>query len=331
MPGVQVFTRFDVGKETVRGTPVAPTRKLYGECTGVLAPDFGLSFHEGENSGRRIRARRATSLSEDVALKFKTKADGGIGYDDLVVPFSQLKGGASGVGGGADKVWTFTPSLTAANNPESYSVDVGDDVQAWRVQYGMMSRWKLSSALGQATMLEADWFGQRAVKSAPAAPAGNSAVKIPGDLWKIRFATTFAGLGAASDVLAFLVGWDLEVFTGLVWEHYMDGNPFGSQHVETDIAGKLTLTVASTALAVSEIYDKAVAATMDFVQLKATGPVLGGSTYVAGFQTPILWEEPSIIDSDRKGVNLYKVVAHIADDGTNGIVPLLTNSLAALP
>jgi hypothetical protein len=40
MPGTQIFTYFNVGKETVRGTPVAPTRKmLYAEGTGVLDVD----------------------------------------------------------------------------------------------------------------------------------------------------------------------------------------------------------------------------------------------------------------------------------------------------
>jgi hypothetical protein len=329
MAGVQVFTRFDVGKETVRGTPVAPTRRLYGEGTGVLDPDFGLNFHEGENSGRRIRVRRATSTLEDVAMKFRTKS--GVSYDELVIPFSQLKGAQTGAGAGADKTWGFTPSLTAANNPESYSCDVGDDVQNFRVQYGMISRFKLAAALGDVTSLEADWFGQRSVKTVAAAPAGNTSVKIPGDLWTLKFAASFAGLGAAAVQLNFMLGWELEVFTGLVWEHYMDGNLYGSQHSETDISAKLTLTVASTALAISELYDKAAAATMDWIRLRATGPALGGTNYQASVDLPVLYEVPSVIDSERKGVNLYKVVARLADDGTNGIAPSLVNSIAALP
>lgn len=331
MPGTQLLTRFNVGKETVRGTPVAPTRQLYGEGTGVLDPDFGLNFHEGENAGRRVRTRRATSMYEDVALKFKTKS--GVSFDELVVPFSQLKGAQTGAGGAADKTWGFGPNASAgtANNPESYSLDVGDDVQNWRVQYGMISRFKIAAALGDVTSWEADWFGQRAVKTVAATPAVNNAVKIPGDLWTIAFAANFAGLGAAAAVGNFLIAHELEVFTGLVWEHYMDGNPYGSQHVETDIAAKLTLTVASTAQAISEFYDKAVAQTMDWIRLRATGPALGGSAYQARVDLPVLYDVPSVIDSERKGVNLYKVVAHMADDGTNIITPTLVNSIAALP
>lgn len=329
MPGTQIFTHFNVGKETVRGTPVAPTRQLYGVGTGVLQPDLGLNFHEGENTGRRYRTRRVTSQKEDVTLAFRTVS--GVGYDDLVVPFSQLKGGVTGSGAGADKSWTFTPSATAANNPEAYSIDVGDDVQNWRVQYGMCKAFRLSAALGDVTSLEMDWFGQRAVKAAAAAPAANSATKIPGDLWTIRFAANIAGLAAAPIQTNFLVSWQLEVLPGLMWRHYMDGNPYGAQHVETDIAGTLDMTVESTALAISEFYDKAAAQTMDFLRLKATGPTLGASNYSAQVDMPVLYDVPEIIAEDSDGINLYRVKAHLADDGTNGIIPVIVNSLAALP
>lgn len=331
MPGTQIFTYANVGKETVRGTPVAPTRQLYVDGTGLMEFDFGQNFHEAENTTRRYRTRRVTRQTEDVSLKLATAS--GVSYDDLVVPFSQLAGGKTGVGGAADKTWTFTPSATALNNPESYSVDIGDDIQNWRIQYAMAKSFKISAALGEVTQLTMDMFGQRAVKGAKAAPGTNVGTKIPGDLWTIKFATTFAGLGAASISTNFLVDWELDVSTGLVWRHYMDGNLYGSQHVETDIAGTLTMTTESTALAVSEFFDKAAADTMDFIRLKATGPALGGSNYSAQIDLPVLYEEPKVIagESGGDGINLWKVVAHLADDGTNGIAPVIVNSIAALP
>jgi len=331
MPGTQVFTYVNFGKETVRGTPVAPTRMFYDDGVGVLTPEWGQNFHEAENTGRRYRTRRVTRMTEDVSLKFATAS--GVGYDDLVIPFSQIAGGKTGVGGAADKTWTFTPSATGANSPESYSVDVGDDIQNWRCQYTMLESFKISAGIGDVTQLEMDGFAQRAVKVAKATPAINAAIKIPGDLWTIKFAATIAGLPGASVQTNFLQSFELEVQTGLKWRHYMDGNMYGSQHVETDIAWTLDMTVESTALAVSEFYDKAVADTMDFIRLKATGPVLGGSFYSAQIDMPVLYEEPEIIsgESGGDGINLYKVKAHGADDTTNGIIPVIVNSLAALP
>jgi len=331
MPGIQDFTIFNVGKETTRGTPVAPTRKMLGaEGTGVLEPDFHKNFHEKENRGRRSNVARVTTMGEDVALRMRLAE--GVAYDDMVVPLSQLKGGMTGVGGAADKTWTAAPSMTALNNPEAYSIDVGDDVQNWRVQYGMMSRFKLAASLLDVTTLEASWFGQRAVKTAAAAPANNAAPRIPGDLWTIKFAGTFAGLAGASVSTLLLLGWELEVLTGLLWRHYMDGNLYGAQHVETSISGTLKLSVESTAFTISEMYDKWAADTVDYVRLKATGPTLGGTNYSLQFDLPILWSKvPPITRADQDQVNIYDVEANLYDDGTNAISPTLVCSLAALP
>ncbi len=329
MPGTQIFTYVNFGKETVRGTPVAPTRQFYSDGTGVLGIERGQNFHEAENTGRRYRTRRVTQMTEDIDLSIKTVA--GVAYDDLVWPFSQIKGGATGVGGAADKTWTFTPSATAANAPEAYSIDVGDDIQNWRCGYSMAESFKISAGIGDVTQLEMSMFAQRAVKVAKATPAINASVKIPGDLWTIKFAANIAGLGAASVQANFLQSFELEVVTGLKRRHYLDGNMYFGQHVETDIAWTLTMTTESTALAVSEFYDKAVADTMDFIRLKATGPTLGGTNYSAQIDMPVLYEEPEIIAEQDDGVNMYKVVAHGADDGTNGIIPVIVNSLAALP
>lgn len=331
MPGTQIFTYANFGKETVRGTPVAPTRQLYADGTGVLRFDNGLNRHEAENAGVRTRIRRVTQTREDVALRFRTAS--GIGFDDLVIPLSQLKGGMTGVGAGADKTWTAAPSMTAANNPESYSVDVGDDIQNWRCQYVMLSRWRLSAALGDVTQFDADGFAQRAVKTAKASPALNSAVKIPAEWWTVKYAGTAAGLAGAAVQLNHLISWQLDVSTGLVWRHYMDGNLYGAQHVETDISATLSMTVESTALAVSEFVDKSASQTMDFVRLKATGPALGASNYSAQLDLPVFYREPEPIGEQDGGINLYRVTADLAYDATSAasIAPVVVNSLSALP
>jgi hypothetical protein len=329
MAGIQDFTILNYGKETTRGTPVAPTRKFYGEGTGVLGLDPGLNFHEGENRGRRGTIARATQQTDDVTLKAASVS--GIGFDDMVWPLTQLKGGMTGVGGAADKTWTATPSMTALNNPEAFSVDVGDDVQNWRVQYAMMTSWKLSAALGDVTQLSCALFGQRAIKTAAASPSGNTATKIPGDLWTVKFAAAFASLGAASISTNFLIDWEMEVQTGLVWRHYMDGNLFGAAHVETSIGGTLAMTTESTALAVTEFYDKMYSQTIDYIRLKATGPTLGGTNYSLQFDVPVLYSKVEPIGAEDNGVNLWKIAANLTDDGTNAITPTLVCSLAAIP
>ena len=157
--------------------------------------------------------------------------------------------------------------------------------------------------------------------------------QLPSDLWTIKFAATIAGLSGASVVTNFLIGFDLEVQTGLLWRHYLDGNLFGTQHVETDIAWTLNLKVEATAQAVTQFYDKAAADTMDFIRLKATGGPLGGTNYSSQIDLPVLYEEPEVIGDEDEGVNLYNITARLAYDATSGtsIVPVTVTSLAALP
>lgn len=333
MPGVDVFTRIALGKETVKGTPVAPTRRFYGAAAGNLALGDQWAFHEAENRGRRTRPSRIPTLLREMPTLKLADIDG-IGYDDLVIPFSMgIRGGQTGAGGAADKTWTFTAQNTGNNSPESFSADVGDDVQNWRLQYVMARRWKISAELGGLTKFESDVFAQRAVKTAAAAPAEVAPVKIPADLWTVKFAGTFAGLPGASVQANFLRGWSLEWFTGFTPRWYLDGNLYLGQHVETDLMGKLTMTSESTALAVSEWVDKWRAGTLDFTRLKATGPTLGGTNYSLQFDLPIYWDEPKPIAQVDEGVNLYTTTARVAFDETaaKSLEATLVCSLAAIP
>lgn len=334
MPGIQDFTYLNWGKETVRGTPVAPTRKSYMGGTGNLDVDDSVTFHQDENRGTRADVVRATARAEDVNLKAETP-ESGVSWDDLLLPMLSLKGGLSPTGAGADRTWTVTPSLSAANNPDSVSIDVGDDVQNWRVQYAMARTIKIKSALGELTSLSMDMFGQRAIKGAKATPGDTVSPKIAGDLWTVKFATSLAGLPGASIVPNFLLDWELEIRTGLIWRHYMDGNMYGAQHVETSIGGTLTMTVESTAQAISQFVDKYRAQTLDFIRLRAVGAALGGSNYSAQADLGVLYDKPSIIDSEDDGINLYKITAQIAADSpttpTQNMSFVLVNSLTAIP
>ena len=333
MPGVEVFSRLALGKETVKGTPVAPTRRFYGALAGNFEIGDVLAFHEAENRGIRTRPSRAPTLLRE-APTFRLTDTDGIGFDDLVALFSMgLRGGQTGAGGAADKTWTFTAQNTGANSPESFSLDAGDDVQNWRLQYVMPTRWKLSSELGGLTRLEADLFAQRAIKTAAAAPAEVAPVKLPADLWTLKHAASFAGLPGASVQANYLRGWSLEWQTGIRPRFYFDGNYYMGQHVETDLAGVLTLETESTALAVSEIIDKWRAQTLDFARLKITGPALGGTNYSLQLDVPFYWDEPHPIAAVDDGVNLYRTNAKVAYDttATKSLEVTLVCSLAAIP
>lgn len=333
MTGIEVFSRIALGKETTKGTPVAPTRRFYGTVAGALQLGDEWAFHEAENRGRKTRPSRTPTLLRETPRLRLADTDG-IGYDDLVQLFSAgLRGGQTGTGAGADKTWTLTAQNAGTNAYEAMSADVGDDVQNWRLQYVMPTRWRIAAELGGLTRLDADCFAQRAIKTAAATPAEVAPVKIPADLWTAKWAASFAGLAGASVQSAFLRSWSLEYLPGTSPRWYLDGNTYIGQHVETDIAGTFTFETESTAYAVSEIVDKWRAGTLDFVRLKATGPALGGSFYSLQFDAPILWDEPEPIAAVDEGVNLYRTSARLAYDETasKSLEVTLVCSLATIP
>jgi hypothetical protein len=332
VPGVEVYNRINLAKETVKGTAVARTRRWYGIAYGNFDIGDQFAFHEAENRGSRVRisAHAPTLLREMPTLKLVDIA--GVGYDDLVLPFSMgLQGGRTGVGGAADKTWTFTQPSTGNGSYESLTADIGDDTQNWICDYLMPTKWGITTNFGELTHFNADCFAQQAVKGAASTPAEVNPILIPADLWTVKFAGTFAGLAGASVQTNFLRTWSFEYDTGIKNRFYMDGNTFMGQHVETDLTGTLKMEVESTALAVSEFVDKWRAGTIDYVRLKATGPTLGGTNYSLQLDMPVYWDEPKPLASGDDGVNIYTTSARQAFDGTNGLVATLVCSLAAIP
>ena len=57
--------------------------------------------------------------------------------------------------------WTFTPSLLAASSPNAYTIEYGDNVQAYEVEYGMVSGIEISGAPDEALKVSAEMFGRQ--------------------------------------------------------------------------------------------------------------------------------------------------------------------------
>lgn len=315
-PGVQPFTFFTLGKETSAGTSVATTREFYPDGTGQFELDTMLSLYRGN---RGTRAQLVGGIEKGLLARamYRSNPDIGLAYDELPIIFSQLDGGNTGAGGSADKTWTIAPSMTGANSQETYTVEVGDDVQAWEMEYGYLPEFTISWSQDSMTQLEAPWHGRQWTKVTATSVAANTAVRIPGHLWEVRFATAQSGLSGASDQANLLLDASIRHQTGLVPRFYSDGLKYFGQTVEAqEQKAEITMHVESTSTAVSQFYDKWRAQTVDFVQFLATGPSLGGSTYSAQLQYAVLYTDVKPISSEQDGVNIYEVSAETVYDST---------------
>jgi hypothetical protein len=317
-PGTQIFTYFQTGKESAAGTSVAATRQWYGQGTGEITIDDNLAEHRG-NRGTRTQLAHVTSTGVAVDIAYQADNQIGVAYDELIYPMSQLKGGVTGVGGAADKTWTFAPSQTGANAQESFTIEVGDDIQEIEFEYSQMSDFTIAASQdpSSVTQFSANWFARQPTKSTKTALAANLGVRIPGQLWKIRFASAQSGLTGASDVLNFLQDFSITHQTGLVRRFYQDGLLYFGQSVESmEQTATVTLHVEHTAQAYTEFYDKKRAGTPDFLQLKALGPTLGGSNYSAQLQYGVIWTDVKPLTSESDGINLMEVTGKSFIDPT---------------
>lgn len=331
MAGGQLFTSFSTGKESTAGTSVATTAEWYGDGTGELNIDRHLALHGG-NRGTRTRVAHVTSMGTDVNITFNSDPEVGVAYNELHKLFGQLDGGNSGAGASADKTWTIAPSQTASNSPESYTIEIGDDIQYWEVAYCQVRDFTLSASADSMTNVSVNWFGRTPVKVTNTSLAANEYVRIPGYLWIPRFTTSQAGISGDSDSLGALRNWEATYHTGLVPKHTQSGVAYFYESGENEEQFvDMSFTLESSALAVEE-YDKWLADSSTFMQLKATGPSLGDTAYSVTLQFALKYTQVDVIASEDEGVNLYNFTARSVLDsswGTN-MSAVIVNSLATI-
>src|SRR5262245_10867731 len=159
MAGVQWLSHFQLGKETTAGTSVPATRMLFPEGTGILDEDLSLSFDEDSNRGTKTNVTRATRMGDVVTLNYRTASSTGLAYDEWVYFGSALRGGQTGTGAGADKIWTFTPQMTSEGTPDSYTAEVGDATQSFTIEYVQPSGFEVSASRDAMTTGSITYFG----------------------------------------------------------------------------------------------------------------------------------------------------------------------------
>lgn len=335
-PGVQPFTALTIGKESSAGTSVATTRELYPDGTGFFTPELMLSFHEGANRGLRTNITHATKLGVGAQIPYRTNPDVGVAYDELIYYFNGLvASGGTATGTAANKTWTYTAAQTAVYTPDTFTLEVGDDVQAWEVEYGFATGFSLSSDGGSSSLTQGsiDWVGRQSTKVTATSVSGNNSVKIPAKTWTLKHASAQSGLAGASAVDN-LAAWTLTVDTGLRPRRTQNGQYYFTDVVSSGfLSGTLEFDIHGDSAAVTEYWDKWQAQTLSFARLANTGPSLGTATYSAQIDLGLLYESVEPIAAEDEGVNIWRVRARLAYDSTwtNSLVATVVNSLATVP
>jgi hypothetical protein len=317
MAGSRSLSYLQIGKETTKGTPVAATRILSSDISGSFNVDWGYTFHEGRSVASHNPISYGTRQYERVSINFRTPDDTGISFDELPFFITQPAGGTAGSGSTAF-TWSGAWGGTADGSAVSYTLEFGDDIQAFEAEYGMVSRIAMSGGADNMTTLEADMHGRQSTKTTKTALSATDDVRIPAYLWVPKFASAGSALSTAATFTT-LREWEAEWTTGLMPHWYADGNDyFGKIEESGAVTGSVRLVVDSNATAVSQFYDKGEAGTKDFLRLQAVGESLGGTAYTAVLEFGLFYENVTPLGGEVDGLNTYEVEARIVYDATWG-------------
>ena len=263
--------------ESARGTDLTPTRIIYFEEATETQEVSTIRPFEHRNSYAPVYS--ATAGMERNALNFK----GRLTYTDAIwwgnLFFKAL---ASGTGGGADKTWTFLPTLTSDDH-KTATIQLG-----YADTIGTAAGWKYNGCFGQTLNLHFEKTEDAAVtfdgtllvqKPASSLTAftgslsDRATVAISNSNVQAYIDATTIGTTADPKVLS--VDWTLNIDP--VRLETLDGTTAAQAVLRPNFV-TWTATIRRQYDAITE-RSAYVAKTIRKVRVKATGPALGGSNY----------------------------------------------------
>jgi hypothetical protein len=326
-----------LGRETVKGTPVAQTTRWVG--AGTVQPESPKFWARTQNGLMVPRSQRGTIATQLARIHLESD----LTYEQILhvlnMGFAPL---LTGTGGGADKTWQFTPTISA--DPALNTFTIGyrktDGTTNWdeRVAYVFAESFEISAAIGENAKIAAEFVGRpielaTAITPAIAVPTVNY---VPASLFKLWINDSFGTIGTTQKT-GTLVSFRFAYTAPYQPKLYLDGRTdlsFSSYGLK-DADFTLELQTEFTAEMATE---QAIAdnnpGTLRYIRLEAVGPVLGGSFYEIEIDMACEYEEGGFNVSgnrDGNGTCTLKLVGSY--DVTNSLFAKIksVNALAALP
>ena len=329
--GNVLFSKLVAFKEATPGTIPTLTsggRKLLVSPTGVISE--GTTIELGTERSVALRnpliGTTGTIVSVEPTLSATVPA---VSVGELPIWLSML-GTATPAGTAAPYIWDYDFSMTASNNPTSYTLIATDGVQAYAANYCLAESLTIAADRSGLTNLSASLFAQSIAKnSATLAETTPTSGFLAGRLWTaFQSGTVFPGT-AAGTAYNYLLDFSLEFSSGLARQSYLAGTTVFSTHAESlPFTGTLTMTVSSTASAVSVWYDAYKAATPVGVRLAWTN-----GTHTANLMMMIVPTEVQQMAGAEDGLTTMAVTGTLVYDPTSAksLRIIVGSDLAALP
>ena len=331
--------KIQLRREATRGTAVVTAMdQLFGRMT--LTPTLNLYMPDDEERNSLALLHRRSEVGQQAALKY----EGSLTFEQVINLLAMGIQGATAdagtglittpTGGINTRDWTYEPTLTALMAPNSYTIQYGDNQQAYQCAFVMASELEFVYAMGEPVMVSAELFGRYPSKvSFGASPTILTLEDAISQKTKIYADTTWAGLGT-TQISDTLIAATVRIPTGIGPTRYADGSLDFSGYTEQKWAAEVDLTFKHNTSGVAE-YDKyaAVGGTLTFIRLETTGALIEGAlNKLFRLDLALRYTEAPELFGDQDGENVVRLVGKTFQDPTavRQFRALVRNSQTAL-
>jgi hypothetical protein len=230
-------------------------------------------------------------------------------------------------GAGARYVWTYVPSLVAAQAPDTYAIQYGDSTQAWEALGCVCTNFELSAALDEVVTIRADFESAFHDKISFDTPATSAFTEVVANKGKVWIDGTWANLGTTIKS-AVIAGMTMRFPTGNHLVKYFDGGLEPSAVKQSRHHFELDLDLIMSANAITE-YDAWAADTSRAIRITFTGPVIESSnTYKLDLSFFGKYtSEPELLD-DRDGETMFRLTLSSFDDGSGNMFSAVVENIS---
>lgn len=335
--------RLQIGRESVAGTPVAATDRLLGQLRVT------------DMASKQVPERDYGLLSDRVEPSVETTLMGGVNLDtDL--SFEQILhvlsssiaevAGAEVTPAQGDYQYVYTPSETVLPTLKTYTfeyveTDGASNIVELQGAYGICDQFTIAGAQGEAlSTLRAHWnCNGLADNPATADPGLPTRTLVPGNVWTVKLATTFAGLGAAGILTAEVVDFEFVYNSGVLPKFRQEGSQDYEAHRVKEHGAQLSLTLDVGAIAEAEratLFRTPAAGNVDrqYIRVEGQGSQIGtGTNYAVQIDLCAELSEQPELGDDEDGQSILPLTYNGIYDptGTKMLTISVTNELTAIP
>ncbi len=273
--GLAAFRKIQFGKETTHGTKAAATGIWLGTLSMRETPSFTMPEEDRGSLSKYHRVIKAATLAE-------LRREGTLTFEQCVILFLMgIKGGVTPTQLDSETEpphayeWDFTPNLTEKNNPDSFTIEYGDDVQAFYSTYCLARRLEISGAIDEPLQLRADLFGQKVEKAEFTAglsmPTVEDVLAHRVKLYIEDSGTALDGATAKAKTLSEFT-WTLD--TGFAPKKFIGGEVFFEDHSEQKRNVELEMVLELNSQVAGDEFNAFKNQTKRFIRLEVEGSTI---------------------------------------------------------